>query len=257
VIVHTSGTAPESGIVFEPDNVNQRVVNAIVRNSVIEGNLGHGIAVVVSDATQTLPVSILIENNTIAGNTEDGVRINEGAIVGVSLLDNIVIDNGLFGINNLINVGTVTMTNSAISGNGTDLSAGASAPGVVTEVPVFVFVDDTDPTNPLYYFLDPTTSTLISLGDSDGSFIGARGVAGDFNADADITGFDFLAWQRGESPNNGSADDLAAWEMFFGEVGTPLSVLSTGVGTVPEPSTSLLMLAGLVCGSLLRRRGRK
>ncbi len=252
VIINTDGTPPQTGIDFEPNSPDQRIVNAIVRNSTIVGNTGDGIDMAVSDAAQTLPVSILIENNTIAGNADDGVTFGKDAIAGVVLLDNIVVNNGGIGLRNVTGVGTVTMTNSAFSGNGADISSGATIPGAVTNVPIFV--DNTDPTNPLYYYLDPSTSTLISLGASDGSFMGARGVAGDFDADAGIDGFDFLSWQQGESPNQGSAGDLAAWETYFGAVGAPLSGLAAGVDAVPEPSTSLLMLGGLVCGSLLGRK---
>jgi len=250
VIINSSGTNPQSGIGFEPDFMGQRIVNAIVRNSIIVGNVRDGIGLGVQDSTQNLPVSILIENNTIADNGIDGIVFAEGAIPGVTLLDNIVINNGAFGLNNA-GTGSVVSTNSAFSGNGTTTSAGASFTGT-TEVPIFVNM--ADPTNPLYYFLDPATSTLISLGASDGSFIGARGVAGDFNADADITGFDFLAWQRGESPNNGSAGDLAAWEMFFGATGSPLSGLAAGVGTIPEPSSAALLSLALASLAFSRNR---
>jgi hypothetical protein len=57
----------------------------------------------------------------------------------------------------------------------------------------------------------------------------------DFDGDGDVDGRDFLAWQRGESPNPGSAADLAIWQEQYGS----LDVLSTSVA-VPEPSTALL-----------------
>jgi hypothetical protein len=41
---------------------------------------------------------------------------------------------------------------------------------------------------------------------------------GDFDNDGDVDGFDFLKWQRGESPNPLSAEDLADWEVNYGTV---------------------------------------
>ena len=64
---------------------------------------------------------------------------------------------------------------------------------------------------------------------------------GDFDIDGDVDGFDFLKWQRGESPNPLSAKDLGHWEANYGMV-APLSVTST---TVPEPSSFLLATLGL------------
>lgn len=39
---------------------------------------------------------------------------------------------------------------------------------------------------------------------------------GDFNEDSTTDGFDFLAWQRGESPNPLSAEDLTEWQNGYG-----------------------------------------
>ena len=73
----------------------------------------------------------------------------------------------------------------------------------------------------------------------------------DFDDDNDIDGFDFLKWQRGETPEMGSADELALWESQYGDTVPPLSAL---VASIPEPSTLLLScLAGCV---LLQRRRR-
>lgn len=64
---------------------------------------------------------------------------------------------------------------------------------------------------------------------------------GDFNGDGDTDGADFLAWQRGESPNGATLGDLALWQADYP---TPLSGLG-GVTAVPEPSTLMLIAASL------------
>jgi len=71
---------------------------------------------------------------------------------------------------------------------------------------------------------------------------------GDYDYDRDVDGADFLAWQRGESPDPLSAADLADWEAGFGSA-LPLVAAAT---TVPESSTSFLLLLGML--ALLGRR---
>jgi hypothetical protein len=67
---------------------------------------------------------------------------------------------------------------------------------------------------------------------------------GDFNGDTRVNGLDFLAWQRGQSPNPLSASDLADWQNNYGAG----SLAATTA--VPEPSC-LILLFGFM---LLRRR---
>jgi len=78
------------------------------------------------------------------------------------------------------------------------------------------------------------------------------GLAGDFNDDGSVDGFDFLAWQRGESPNPLSASDLADWEANYGEP-TPLSA---AIAAVPEPGCLLLGVVGAMVTVMPRRRKR-
>lgn len=62
--------------------------------------------------------------------------------------------------------------------------------------------------------------------------------AGDLDADGRFTGSDFLAWQRGDSPQPISDSDLANWQSRYGSQ-------SPGPGTInaiPEPGTAGLLL---------------
>lgn len=71
---------------------------------------------------------------------------------------------------------------------------------------------------------------------------------GDFDADGDTDGADFLAWQRGESFIPFSASDLADWEANYGSTTSPLATATT----VPEPTS--LSLIVFVAISLAARR---
>jgi lysophospholipase L1-like esterase len=66
---------------------------------------------------------------------------------------------------------------------------------------------------------------------------------GNFNHDDTFDGQDFLAWQRGESPNPLSPSDLGVWKANYGSA----APFSTIAATVPEPASVLLLLvaAGL------------
>lgn len=67
---------------------------------------------------------------------------------------------------------------------------------------------------------------------------------GDFDADDDVDGFDFLVWQRGESANSLSSSDLAAWESHYAAV-SPSAALSA---VVPEPANAFLPISvAVIC----------
>ncbi|MCA9236070.1 MAG: hypothetical protein KDA44_11400 [Planctomycetales bacterium] len=91
--------------------------------------------------------------------------------------------------------------------------------------------------------------TLLTVGAAN-----ATGLAGDFDGDFDVDGFDFLAWQRGQSPNPRSAADLADWQANFGLVSTS----ATQFSAAPEPAGAMLAvlaigIAGLACRGRHRR----
>ena len=66
--------------------------------------------------------------------------------------------------------------------------------------------------------------------------------AGDFNFNGASEGGDFLAWQRGESPNPGSTGDLADWQSTFGSAGA-----APHGAAIPEPAASALALGMAAC----------
>lgn len=82
------------------------------------------------------------------------------------------------------------------------------------------------------------------------SFTSGTGPSGDFDADGDVDGRDFLVWQRGGSPNPVSAADLATWKANFGATSG-----AGATGAIPEPtSCGLAMLAA--AGIVARRKRR-
>lgn len=89
----------------------------------------------------------------------------------------------------------------------------------------------------------------------------------DFDADTDVDGTDFLAWQRGNGINDGTAllsdgdangdgnvdaTDLAVWD---GQYGTG-AVQALSTGAVPEPTSLLIVAMGLVSLAGARFRSR-
>ncbi len=78
------------------------------------------------------------------------------------------------------------------------------------------------------------------------------GPDGDFDSDGDVDVADLTRWQRGDSPNSGSAGDLADWEMSFG-VGSGLS--APAAAAVPEPGGLAAALL-LAVTAALRTRNR-
>ncbi len=70
---------------------------------------------------------------------------------------------------------------------------------------------------------------------------------GDGDGDGDVDGTDFLRWQRGDSPNNGSAGDLATWQANYNP---PLSASTA----IPEPTTIFLVGMGLAGFAAVGRR---
>jgi len=108
----------------------------------------------------------------------------------------------------------------------------------------------------LFNLADPSTSEIAILNtDGTGIFqlvaasafspawsaLQQNGQPGDFNNDSDVDGSDFLAWQRGNSPNQGSTADLATWKNNYSNGSLTLTSIAAS-HAIPEPSTLGLIL---------------
>ena len=93
------------------------------------------------------------------------------------------------------------------------------------------------------------TDLFIDYNGGDGNDVAlVATLAGDFDLDLDVDGFDFLMWQRGESPNPLSQSDLSAWQANFGN-SVPFTAASAAV---PEPAGAVLALTACLLLSLRR-----
>jgi len=101
---------------------------------------------------------------------------------------------------------------------------------------------------PLEFMFDGPSNSVVLLDNVVAESV-PEPEPGDFDDDGDTDGNDLLTWQRGESPNSLSTEDLAAWEANYGMVATH----SAASAAVPEPTTSALALAAL-CLATRRRR---
>jgi hypothetical protein len=97
---------------------------------------------------------------------------------------------------------------------------------------------------------DLNSAGQIALVAGDDVYLATPRPYGDHDNDGDVDGGDFLAWQRGESPEPLSAIDLVDWRANFGAA----SSTSANSAAVPEPATATLALlvAGWCCCRMVR-----
>lgn len=72
----TKGTAPQAGIDYEPNRPDERLVNCVLRDCVIEQNAGYGILMYLGFLNaESEPVSIKAENCQVRGNGQGALGI--------------------------------------------------------------------------------------------------------------------------------------------------------------------------------------
>ena len=96
VLSGTEGTSPQAGIDFEPNDPENKLVNCVLRNCVIENNTGAGILIYPKPLSkQSDPISIRVENCLLRGGKGAGIEI--GAVLddgpdGIIEFDNCTIE---------------------------------------------------------------------------------------------------------------------------------------------------------------------
>ena len=289
VFVNTSGNFPSAGIDLEPNGDQYRMENIVIRDSVFLGNFREGIiwSLVDGEDPGNPPITGLVENITVLGNGRHGLAMSEGAIPGVTIKDSLIVENFADGFNVgfdcTISIPACAVTHdieysafwdnagSAISGNAV-LGTGS----ITNQEPSFVksFVS-TDLNDPYFMYLEPSTSTAITQGASDGSYMGARPVlySGDMDGDGlvtsddaplliqaltdragyDLNGFttpggDIIDANINGDVNRNGIFDLGDVNALSAMLGGPASA-----GAVPEPSVAVLFGIAVSVMALSRR----
>ena len=102
---------------------------------------------------------------------------------------------------------------------------------------------------------DTTTGAVTDLGATVAQFLDglafkpSASLAGDYNHDGKVTAADYVVWKNGGSPTPNSPADYATWRANFGKsAGSGAGGLSNSL--VPEPTSTMLVLMGIVVGLL-------
>jgi parallel beta helix pectate lyase-like protein len=105
---NTWGTAPEAGIDLEPDIENQRLVNCLIRNCIVENNNGNEVLIYLKPlTTNSQPVSIRFEHCLMRTTDARGTGPEPGPKDGINGVAGMAIgrvrDNGPLGLIEFVN----------------------------------------------------------------------------------------------------------------------------------------------------------
>lgn len=99
ILRNTKGTAPESGIDFEPNLADEALVNCVMRNCVCENNAGDGYQFYLPNLTKkSEPATILLENCISRENGRAGFTLTVGngpeeTLIGTMILRDCLFEN--------------------------------------------------------------------------------------------------------------------------------------------------------------------
>ena len=106
-----------------------------------------------------------------------------------------------------------------------------------------------------------TSGYSVSYGGGNITLNLAAGLLGDFNTDGKVDAGDYATWRKNDGPNaslpndNGVGNQAARFSLWRANFGNPPgSGSGLDGGTVPEPSTGMLMLVAATLGTFATRR---
>jgi len=218
IIRNTSGHSPQAGIDFEPNYDTQKLVDCVVRGTIIEGNSGNGIlfSLTQMSSTNRNNATVTIEKCSLIGNGERGLSLNL-PMPGLTVGDSLFVSNGDYGVYQTIFLSpSPNIRYSAFWDNGSGAVGGSASLGtgcLTTVEPIFA---SADPLNENYRYLSLNCPVAITQGASDGGPIGARPVVrlpGDANDDSKVNVVDLgiLATNYGRNLQAEGVDPSLWW----------------------------------------------